>query len=81
MEAKTSLFIERLLTIISWTGWTKGDWSEFLCKFTPAHWMSQTGWTKEEWTGGIAFFTKTFIAGVLVMAPIYILALYGSAMF
>lgn len=38
-----------LIKLISWTGWTKEDWKNFLYIFTPMNLMSKTGWTWEEW--------------------------------
>lgn len=41
--------MQRLLVLISWTGWSIDDWRSFLYKLTPLYWMSKTGWTKEDW--------------------------------
>lgn len=41
--------MEKLLVLISWTGWCADDWRSALYKLTPMYWMSKTGWSKEDW--------------------------------
>ena len=69
----------KLLFFISWTGWTKEDWKEFLYKFTPFYWMSKTGWTKEEWRECISDYAKGLGLGALLLGALYLFFTSGLA--
>ena len=71
--------MENLLFFISWTGWTKEDWKEFLYKFTPFYWMSKTGWTEEEWMECISDCGKGFVLGLLLLLALYLVFSSGLA--
>lgn len=54
-----------LLSIISWTGWTKEDWREFLSRFNPKNLFTWTGWSEEDWFDLTMSWHKVILGGLI----------------
>lgn len=54
-----------IMKLISWTGWTKQDWIDFLYIFSPVKLISWTGWTKEDWIECVVEVMTGFCAAAL----------------
>lgn len=63
--------------LISWTGWTEGDWREFLSRFNPMNIFTWTGWSVDDWIEAAQKSVKFIGAGLFGFLVLWLIAYFG----